>query len=128
MRSDPLPNDVQVNEPTVYAVAGSNPKPWNPPSGLKLHCPMADHKHENIIKEGSENFCESIHGARILPPAPTFDSKTGVHVSCQDKKVCSESSENSIYLMQNLKIGKSDFLTFFDSGSIDSWRRRRNCN
>ena len=31
-------------EPTVYAMAGSNPKPWNPPSGFP--CPMADHKHE----------------------------------------------------------------------------------
>ena len=27
-------------------MAGSNPKPWNPPSGLKFPCPMADHKHE----------------------------------------------------------------------------------
>ena len=33
-------------EPTVYAMAGSNPKPWNPPSGLKLPCPMADNKYE----------------------------------------------------------------------------------
>ena len=33
-------------EPTVYAMADSNPKPWNPPSGLKFHCSMADHKHE----------------------------------------------------------------------------------
>ena len=31
-------------EPTVYAMAGSNSKPWNPPSGLKFPCPMADHK------------------------------------------------------------------------------------
>ena len=34
------------SEPTVYAMAGSNPKPWNPPSGLKLPCPMADNKYE----------------------------------------------------------------------------------
>ena len=33
-------------ESTVYAMAGSNSKPWNPPSGLKFPCPMADHKHE----------------------------------------------------------------------------------
>ena len=33
-------------EPTVYAMADSNPKPWNPPSGLKFHCSMADYKHE----------------------------------------------------------------------------------
>ena len=31
--------------------------------------------------------------------------------------MCSESSENSIYLMQNLRIGNSDCLTFFDSGA-----------
>ena len=31
--------------------------------------------------------------------------------------VCSKNSENSIYLMQNLRIGNSDCLTFFDSGA-----------
>ena len=31
--------------------------------------------------------------------------------------MCSENSENSIYLMQNLRIGKRDCLTFFDSGA-----------
>ena len=69
-RSDPSPKEVQnaavkkvmkttykvqqqeeegsgiETESTVYAMAGSNPKPWNPPSGLKFPCPMADHKHE----------------------------------------------------------------------------------
>ena len=77
---------------------------------------MADHKHNNAIRADSESFCESVHGARILPTAPTFDSETGVQVSCQEKNVCSESSENSIYLMQNLRIGNSNCLTFFDSG------------
>ena len=62
-------------------------------------------------------FCESIHGASIFPPAPTLDSKTGVQVTCQDKNVCSESSENFIYLMQNLRIGNGNCLTFFDSGA-----------
>ena len=73
-----MPKDVQVTEPSVYAVAGSNLKPWNLPSGLKFPCPMADHKNGNNKKEGSENSCKSIHGARILPPAPTFDSETEV--------------------------------------------------
>ena len=41
----------------------------------------------------------------------------GVQVSCQDKNLCSESSENSIYLIQNLRIGNSDCLTFYDSGA-----------
>ena len=39
-------SSVSETEPTVYAVSGSNPKPWNSPSGLKFPCPMADHKHE----------------------------------------------------------------------------------
>ena len=67
-RSVPTPKDVQVTaakipvkslrkvqqqveedsasdcEPTMYAVAGSNIKPWNHPAGFP--CPMADHKHE----------------------------------------------------------------------------------
>ena len=74
---------------------------------------------QNIIKEGSESFCESVQGARILPAAPTFDSKMGVHASCQEKNVCFESSKNSTYLMQNLRIRNRDFLTFFDSGAND---------
>ena len=69
-RSDPSPKEVQntaekkgmkpnykvqqqdedssgsETEPTVDAMAGSNHKPLNPPSGLKFPCPMADHKHE----------------------------------------------------------------------------------
>ena len=46
---------------------------------------------KNAIRADSESFCESVYGARILPPAPTFDSETGVQVSCQDMKMCSES-------------------------------------
>ena len=72
---------------------------------------------QNAIRAGSESFCESVHGARILPPAPTFDSKTGIQVLCQEENVCFEISESSIYLMQNLRIGNSDCLTFFDSGA-----------
>ena len=72
---------------------------------------------QNAIRAGSESCCESVHGARILPSAPTFDSETGVQVSGQDKNVCSESSENFIYLMQNLRIGNNDCLTFFNSGA-----------
>ena len=62
---------------------------------------------QNTTRAGSESFYESIHGVGILPPAPTFDSKIGVQIFCQDKNVCSESSDNSIYLMQNLRIGNS---------------------
>ena len=66
-------------------------------------------------KEGTESFLESSHGAKFLPPAPTFDSKTGLQVLCQEENVFSKISENSIYLMQNLRIGNSDCLIFFDS-------------
>ena len=62
-------------------------------------------------------MCETFHGIGILPPGPTFDSKTGVQVLCQEKNVCSKISENSIYLMQNLRIGDRDCLTFFNSGA-----------
>ena len=72
---------------------------------------------QNVIKEGSVTFRESSHGARILPPAPTFDSKTGIQVLCQEENVCFEISESSIYLMQNLRIGDNHCLTFFDSGA-----------
>ena len=72
---------------------------------------------QNTTRAGSESFYGSIHGVGILPPAPTFDSKIGVQIFCQDKNVCSESSDNSIYLMQNLRIGNSDCLTFFYSGA-----------
>ena len=77
----------------------------------------ANFKFQSNTKAGSESLYGSIHGVGILPPAPTFDSETGVQVSCQDKNVCSESSENSIYLMQNLRIGNSDCLIFFASGA-----------
>ena len=69
---------------------------------------------QNPTRASSESLYESIHGVGILAPAPTFDSERGVQVSYQDKNVC---SENSIYLMQNLRIGNSDCLTFFDSGA-----------
>ena len=68
-------------------------------------------------KDGSESFLESSHRAKILPPAPPFDFESGIQVLCQYKNVCSEISESSIYLMQNLRIGNSDYLTFLDSGA-----------
>ena len=60
---------------------------------------------------------ESSHEVKIFPPAPTFDSESGLQVVCQEENVCSKISESSVYLMQNLRIGKSDCLTFFDSGA-----------
>ena len=68
-------------------------------------------------KEASEGFHESSHGPKFLPSAPTFNSETGLQVLCQEENVCSMISESSIYLMQNLRIGNSNYLTFFDSGA-----------
>ena len=36
----------EETEPTIHATSAPAPKPWNPPSGLKFLCPMANHKHE----------------------------------------------------------------------------------
>ena len=52
-----------------------------------------------------------------LPPAPIFDSETGEKLKVQNLKIKSESMEHSIFLMQRLRIGQSECLTFFDSGA-----------
>ena len=52
-----------------------------------------------------------------LPPAPIFDSETGEKLEDKYQKIEPESSEHSIFLMQRLRIGKSECLTFFDSGA-----------
>ena len=57
--------------------------------------------------------------ASTLPPAPTFDSETGEKIPDENLEIHPESSEHSIYLMQNLRIGNSNCLTFFDSGAND---------
>ena len=54
---------------------------------------------------------------KIFPPAPTIDSETEHQVLCEDEDICPESTESSIYLMQNLRVGDSYYLTFFDSGA-----------
>ena len=38
-------------------------------------------------------------------------------MTCKDEDICSESPKSSIYLMQNLRVGDSNCLTFFDSGA-----------
>ena len=67
------------------------------------------------IKDNPESSLELSHAINILPPAPTIDSETALQVLCQEGNICSESSESSVYLMQKLRIGDSDCLTFFDS-------------
>ena len=52
-----------------------------------------------------------------LPPAPFFDSETGIKQVDKNLKIESESSEQSIFLMQRLRIGQTECLKFFDSGA-----------
>ena len=69
----------------------------------------------NIISDGPVKSTDSSHRMKIFPPAPAIDSETGHWVLCEEEDICSESSESSIYLMQNLRVGDSNCLTFFDS-------------
>ena len=54
---------------------------------------------------------------KIFPPVPAIDSETGYRVLCEDEDICPESTESSIYLMQYLRVGDCNCLTFFDSGA-----------
>ena len=38
-------------------------------------------------------------------------------MECEEDNICTEGPENSIYLMENLRVGNSNCLTFFDSGA-----------
>ena len=80
----------------------------------------------SVIK--TETSAGSAHGSKVFPQAPIIDSETGYRVECEDEDICTESAENSIYLMQNLRVGDSNCLTFFDSGAnthlIDGQDRR----
>ena len=44
-------------------------------------------------------------------------SETGDRVVCSRDKIVPESKEHSFYLMQTLRIGSSECLTFFDPGA-----------
>ena len=71
----------------------------------------------NATMEDPENSEGSGHGFKIFPQAPVIDSETGHQVLCEDEDICPESCESSIYLMQNLHVGDSNCLTFFNSGA-----------
>ena len=49
--------------------------------------------------------------------SPTIDSETGERVICSKGQIIPESKEHSFYLMQTLRIGSSECLTFFDPGA-----------
>ena len=73
--------------------------------------------HVNSAAMESEVTVETGYGAIVFPQAPIIDSETGYRVTCKKEDICAESSDNSIYLMQNLRVGNSYCLTFFDSGA-----------
>ena len=50
-----------------------------------------------------------------LEEAPTFNSQTGAHVTIMPEAVDPEISENSYYILQNIKLGSSECLVFFDT-------------
>ena len=52
-----------------------------------------------------------------MDEAPTFNSQTGDQVTVQSEAVDPEISENSSYIRQNIKLGKSECLIFFDTGA-----------
>ena len=54
---------------------------------------------------------------RVFPQAPVIDSETGYRIRCESEDICPESSESPIYLMQNLRVGDSNCLTFYNSGA-----------
>ena len=51
------------------------------------------------------------------PPPPTFHSQTGETITNPSVKIIPEVSEHTMYLIQILKIGNIEVLTFFDSGA-----------
>ena len=53
---------------------------------------------QNVVKESSVSFCESIHVARITPPAPTFDSEM-VHRYCVKRRMCALRSLRTPYIL-----------------------------
>ena len=56
----------------------------------------------------------------IIPPSihtPSFDLEFGARVDTATIVVIPEVSEHSSYLMQWLRIGGNNFLTFFDRGA-----------
>ena len=52
-----------------------------------------------------------------MDKAHTFNSQTGDQVTVQPETVDPEISENSSYILQNIKLGKSECLIFFDTGA-----------
>ena len=71
----------------------------------------------NATMDDLEKLEESGHGIKIFPQARVIDSETGYRVLCEVEDIYSESSKISLYLMQNLRVGDSNCLTFLDFGA-----------
>ena len=69
---------------------------------------------ENGRSRGRRN---RVSNPRTLDLAPTFNSQTGDQLVIQPEAVDLEIKESSSYILQNIKIGKSECLVFFDSGA-----------
>ena len=58
-----------------------------------------------------------VSNPRTLDIAPTFNSQTGDQLVIQPEAVDLEITESSSYILQNIRVGKSECLVFFDSGA-----------
>ena len=58
------------------------------------------------------NAVGRIHEINLEVPSPTIDLETGERVDCNKDQIIPESKELSFYLMQTLRIGNSECLTF----------------
>ena len=69
----------------------------------------------NSTIEERRNLDDSGHAVKLFPQAPVIDSETGYRVMllCENEDICPESSESSIYLMQNLRVGDLNCRKFF---------------
>ena len=71
----------------------------------------------NSTIEERRNLEESGHAVKMFPQTPVIESETGYRVMYENEDICSESSESLIYLMQNLRVGDLNCLTFYASGA-----------
>ena len=87
-------------------------------SKIKFSVNIVFRKNKKNKKRQDATWRNSNLNLSNLLPAPIFDSETEEKLEDKYLKIEPESSEHSIFLMQRLRIGKSECLTFFDSGVI----------
>ena len=85
--------------------------------------------HSSITKQNlkvSANFMFQVHNvspchteaeSMLGKDTPSIDTRTGQEVSPEVSNIIPESKEHSIYILQILRVGSTDVLTFFDSGA-----------